>query len=49
MIAPITPLFPNYAIPGMGEAGKVAAIVIGFAAILDHVDWNIKGHKKGIT
>jgi cobalt/nickel transport system permease protein len=34
MIAPITPLFPNYAIPGMGEAGKVAAIVIGLAAIL---------------
>lgn len=34
MIAPITPLFPSYAIPGMGEAGKVAAIVIGFAAIL---------------
>jgi spore maturation protein SpmA len=34
MIAPITLLFPNYAIPGMGEAGKVAAIVIGLAAIL---------------
>ena len=33
-IAPITPLFPNYSIPGMGEEGKVAAIVIGFAAIL---------------
>ena len=34
MIAPITPLFPSYAIPGMGDAGKVAAIIIGFAAIL---------------
>lgn len=34
MIAPITPLFPNYSIPGMGEAGKVAAILIGLTAIL---------------
>ncbi|MFZ2410005.1 MAG: cobalt transporter CbiM [Candidatus Methanoperedens sp.] len=34
VIAPITPLFPNYSIPGMGEAGNVAAIIIGFAAIL---------------
>lgn len=34
MIAPVTPLFPDYSIPGMGEAGKAAAIVIGFAAIL---------------
>ncbi len=49
MIAPITPLFPSYAIPGMGEAGKVAAIVIGLAAILIDVGWNIKIHKKGMT
>jgi hypothetical protein len=34
MVAPITPLFPNYSIPGMGDAGKVAAILIGFCAIL---------------
>jgi len=34
MIAPITPLFPDYSIPGMGGAGKVAAIVVGFAALL---------------
>jgi ABC-type Co2+ transport system permease subunit len=34
VIAPITPLFPNYSIPGMGEEGKVVAIVIGFALIL---------------
>jgi hypothetical protein len=34
MIAPITPLFPNYSIPGMGDAGKVAAILIGLCAIL---------------
>jgi len=30
----IAPLFSNYSIPGMGEMGKVAAIVIGFAAII---------------
>ena len=30
----ITLLFSNYAIPGMGKAGEIAAIVIGFAAIL---------------
>jgi cobalt/nickel transport system permease protein len=34
MVAPITPLFPNYSIPGMGDTGKVAAILIGFCAIL---------------
>ncbi|HEX7575833.1 MAG TPA: PDGLE domain-containing protein, partial [Candidatus Methanoperedens sp.] len=34
MVAPITPLFPNYSIPGMGNVGKVAAILIGFCAIL---------------
>lgn len=34
VIAPITPLFPNYSIPGMGVEGRVAAIVIGFVAIL---------------
>lgn len=34
VIAPITPLFPNYSIPGMGVEGKVAAILIGFAAII---------------
>jgi len=34
IIAPISPLFPDYSIPGMGEAGKVAAILIGFAVIL---------------
>ncbi len=34
VIAPITPLFPNYSIPGMGVEGRVAAIVIGFAAII---------------
>ena len=34
VIAPITPLFPNYSIPGMGEEGRVAAIVIGFVAII---------------
>ncbi|MDD5474461.1 MAG: cobalt transporter CbiM [Candidatus Methanoperedens sp.] len=34
VIAPITPIFPNYSIPGMGEKGRVAAIVIGFAAII---------------
>ncbi|VVB88780.1 Cobalt transport protein CbiM [uncultured archaeon] len=33
-IAPVAPLFPNYSIPGMGEEGKVAAIMIGFAAII---------------
>jgi cobalt/nickel transport system permease protein len=33
-IAPITPLFPNYSIPGMGLEGRVAAVVIGFAAII---------------
>ncbi len=30
----ITILFSNYAIPGMGKAGEVAAILIGFCAIL---------------
>lgn len=30
----ITPLFSDYAIPGMGKAGEVAAIIIGLAAIL---------------
>ncbi len=30
----ITLLFPDYAIPGMGKTGEIAAIVIGFAAIL---------------
>ena len=34
MIAPITPLFPNYSIPGMGLEGRVAAVVIGFTAII---------------
>ena len=34
MISPITPLFPNYSIPGIGDVGKVAAIIIGLAAIL---------------
>lgn len=34
VIAPITPLFPNYSIPGMGLEGRVAAVVIGFAAII---------------
>jgi cobalt/nickel transport system permease protein len=34
MVSPITPLFPNYSIPGMGNVGKVAAILIGFCAIL---------------
>lgn len=34
IISPITPLFPNYSIPGMGLEGRVAAIIIGFAAIL---------------
>jgi cobalt/nickel transport protein len=33
-VSPITPLFPNYAIPGMGTSGKMAAIVIGFAVVL---------------
>lgn len=30
----ITPLFSDYAIPGMGKTGEIAAIIIGFAAIL---------------
>src|SRR3990170_2523579 len=30
----ITPLFSNYAIPGLGKTGEVAAILIGLAAIL---------------
>ena len=30
----ITLLFSDYAIPGMGKAGEVAAILLGFAAIL---------------
>ena len=30
----ITPLFSGYAIPGMGKTGEVAAILIGFAAII---------------
>ncbi len=30
----ITLLFSEYAIPGMGKAGEVAAIIIGFAAII---------------
>jgi cobalt/nickel transport system permease protein len=30
----ITLLFSNYAIPGMGKAGEIAAIFIGFVAIL---------------
>ncbi|MCX9009768.1 MAG: cobalt transporter CbiM [Candidatus Methanoperedens sp.] len=34
VVSPITPLFPDYSIPGMGTAGKMAAIIIGFAAIL---------------
>ena len=34
IIAPISPLFPNYSIPGMGMEGKVIAIMIGFAAII---------------
>ncbi len=34
VIAPITPLFPNYSIPGLGMEGRVAAVVIGFAAII---------------
>jgi len=33
-IAPVAPLFPNYSIPGMGEEGKVAAIMIGFVTII---------------
>ncbi|SNQ60441.1 cobalt transporter CbiM [Candidatus Methanoperedens nitratireducens] len=34
VVSPITPLLPGYEIPGMGTSGKMAAIVIGFAAIL---------------
>jgi cobalt/nickel transport system permease protein len=34
VIAPMKPLFPNYSIPGMGEEGRVIAIMIGFAAII---------------
>jgi cobalt/nickel transport protein len=30
----ITLLFSDYAIPGMGKTGEIAAILIGFAAIL---------------
>ena len=30
----ITLLFQNYAIPGMGKSGEVAAILLGFAAVL---------------
>ncbi len=30
----ITPIFSGYAIPGMGKTGEVAAIFIGFAAII---------------
>jgi cobalt/nickel transport system permease protein len=33
-VSPITPLFPSYEIPGMGTTGKMAAIIIGFAAII---------------
>lgn len=33
-IAPLTPLFPNYSIPGMGKSGRMAAVVIGVAAII---------------
>ncbi len=34
VIAPVAPLFPNYSIPGMGEGGKVLAIMIGLATII---------------
>ncbi len=34
VIAPVTPLFPNYSIPGMGEEGKVIAIIIGLVAVI---------------
>jgi cobalt/nickel transport system permease protein len=33
-LSPITPLFPDYSIPGMGRTGDVAAVLIGFAVIL---------------
>jgi len=34
VITPFSPLFPNYSIPGLGESGKIAAILIGFGAII---------------
>ncbi|MCZ7382507.1 MAG: cobalt transporter CbiM [Candidatus Methanoperedens sp.] len=43
----ITPLFSNYSIPGMGEMGKVAAIVIGFAVIIGVWVIAVKLLKKG--
>ncbi len=33
-VSPITPLFPDYSISGMGKTGEAAAIVIGLAALL---------------
>ncbi len=45
----IAPLFSNYSIPGMGEMGKVAAIVIGFAVIIAVWVVAAKLLKKGST